>query len=256
MLLSQPIVNADDFGMSDSVNRAIVESMRAGFVTTTSILANMPGFEDAVSLAREHAWLNGRIGVHLNLTEGQPLSRPILDCPQFCNSEDRFSHDRRRPLFRLNGRERKAVYGELKTQVERVLAAGIQPIHFDSHHHVHTEWAIAPLVRLLAWEYRIPRIRLTRNIGPSPGIAKRIYKSFFNHWRIGRGHGFHHTDCFGDIGDVLYSSRNKGLKGRCVEIMVHPRYDEQGELVDLDGQPLFHRLESVLPAPPTRRTSS
>jgi predicted glycoside hydrolase/deacetylase ChbG (UPF0249 family) len=252
MLLSQPIVNADDFGMSDSVNRAIVESMRAGFVTTTSMMANMPGFEDAVSLAREHAWLKGRIGVHLNLTEGRPLSRPILDCPRFCNGDHRFSHDRKRPLFRLTGRERKAVYEELKTQIERVLAAGIQPIHFDSHHHVHTEWAISPVVRLLAWEYGIPRIRLTRNIGPAPGIAKRLYKSFFNHCRIGRSHGFHNTDYFGDIGDVLYWARNRDLKGKRVEIMVHPRYDEQGELVDLDGQHLFQRLQSVLPAPPVR----
>ena len=66
--------------------------------------------------------------------------------------------------------------------VERVLAAGIRPVHLDSHHHSHTEWAIAPLVCRLAREYNIQRIRLTRNMGHIPSRAKRIYKKLFNYW--------------------------------------------------------------------------
>src|ERR1700753_2195819 len=80
MALSTLIINADDFGLSSIVNRAILVSMEKGLVTSTSIMANMPGFDHAIGLVRVHSKLAGRVGVHLNLTEGQPLSKPILGC--------------------------------------------------------------------------------------------------------------------------------------------------------------------------------
>src|SRR6201996_9739990 len=84
MALSTLIINADDFGLSSIVNRAILSGMEEGLVTSTSMMANMPGFEHGVGLARVHAKLAGRIGVHLNLTEGPPLTKPVLDLPLFC----------------------------------------------------------------------------------------------------------------------------------------------------------------------------
>src|ERR1700679_91642 len=137
MVLSTLIINADDFGLSSIVNRAILTSMEEGLVTSTSMMANMPGFEHAVGLVRVHAKLAGRIGVHLNLTEGRPLSKPILDCPLFCNDQGVFAYQRT-PLFFLSKKVREAVYLEFKAQVERMLDAGIKPIHLDSHHHIHT----------------------------------------------------------------------------------------------------------------------
>src|ERR1700742_389850 len=98
MALSTLIINADDFGLSSVVNRAILASMEEGLVTSTSMMANMPGFDHAIGLARVHAKLAGRIGIHLNLTQGRPLSEPILDCPQFCDASGEFVY-RREPLF-------------------------------------------------------------------------------------------------------------------------------------------------------------
>jgi hypothetical protein len=54
MALSIVIINADDFGMNSSVNRAILSSVEQGLVTSTSIMANMPGFEEAAGLVRAH----------------------------------------------------------------------------------------------------------------------------------------------------------------------------------------------------------
>ncbi|HEY4108721.1 ChbG/HpnK family deacetylase [Puia sp.] len=250
MALSRLIVNADDFGISNTVNRAILESIESGLVTSTSMMANMPGFEDAVMLVGEHPLLNGRIGVHLNLTEGHPLSRPILDCPFFCNDNGHFIYDRKRSLFSLNRHEKHAIYIEMKMQLEKVLAAGIKPTHLDSHHHLHTEWAIAPLVCRLGREYRITRIRLTRNMGEPPGLARRIYKAVFNRWRLGRGPDFRNMDYFGDIEDMKIFSRRGSLDGKKVEIMVHPLFNEEGELVDLDRQNLYRRLWSILEKQP------
>jgi chitin disaccharide deacetylase len=244
MSLSTLIINADDFGLSSIVNRAILASMEEGLVTSTSMMANMPGFEHGVGLARVHSKLAGRIGVHLNLTEGRPLSEPILDCPLFC-ANGAFSY-RRTPLFYLSKKVREAVYLEFKTQVDRMLDAGIRPIHLDSHHHIHTEWALAPLVRRLGGEYKIPRIRLTRNIGAAPSVPKRLYKLVFNRWRLT---GFRNTDYFGDIADLAVFPRGLRRPGKSFEIMVHPLFDEEGGLVDLDNRPLQPLLERILCQP-------
>jgi chitin disaccharide deacetylase len=243
MALSTLIINADDFGYSSIVNRAILASMERGLVTSTSMMANMPGFDHAIRLAAIHNKLAGRIGVHLNLTEGRSLSEPIRGCRLFCNAQGEFVY-KRTPVFFLSKKQKTAVYTELRAQVERILDAGIEPTHLDSHHHMHTEWALAPLVRRLGLEYNISRIRLTRNVGvPSP---KRLYKAVFNRWRIS---GFRNTDYFGDIADMRYFSFEEQPKGKVIEIMVHPLFDERGGLVDLDQRPLQARLEPFLCQP-------
>jgi len=244
------IVNADDFGISNTVNRAILESMEIGLVTSTSIMANMPGFEDALTLVHEHPILTGRIGVHLNLTEGHPLSVPILDCPTFCNDNGRFVYDRQRSLFSLTRKGKDAVYEEMRTQLERVLAAGIEPTHLDSHHHLHTEWAIAPLVCRLGREYGIPRVRLARNMGQPSSLAKRVYKTIFNRWRLGNRRDFRNTDYFGDIEDMKIFLRRHNPGSKSIEIMVHPLFDSEGGLVDLDRQNLYRQLGTILEKQP------
>lgn len=241
MDVSRLIVNADDFGYSVAVNRAILRAFDSSLLTSASIMANMPGFDDAVGLIRQHPDLQYKIGVHLNLTEGVSLSRP----------GDLLMHDHTRPLFRLRRREREAVYAELRMQLERVLAAGIRPSHLDSHHHVHTEWAIAPHVCRLAREYDIHRIRLTRNMGPVSGSARRWYKTFFNHW-LSRHRGLaDNTDYFGDVGDMNYFLQHcarKPMRDLSFEIMVHPMSDPDGRLVDLDGKDLRGKLSGFTPA--------
>lgn len=250
MVFSRLIVNADGFGISNIINRAILESIESGLVTSTSIMANMPGFEDAIMLLREHGALNSRVGVHLNVTTGYPLSPAIGDCPRFCNDNGRFIYDRKRWFFRLSHTEKRAVYAEMKAQIERVFDAGIIPTHLDSHHHLHTWWGVAPLVCRLAREYGIGRIRLTRNIGRPPTLAKRIYKKLFNKWRLGNRNDFHNTDYFGDIEDVNTFSRPHRLHGKTMEIMVHPLFNEEGELVDGDRQNLYGRLWTILEKQP------
>jgi predicted glycoside hydrolase/deacetylase ChbG (UPF0249 family) len=231
MALCKLIVNADDFGISSMVNRAVLSGFESGVVTCTSIMANMPGFGDAVAIVRQHPQLEGKIGLHINLTEGYPLTTPILGCPVFCGGGGFFIYNRQRPLFRLGHPEQDAVYGEMRAQLEKVLAAGIKPIHLDSHHHVHTEWAIAPLVCRLGREYGIPRIRLTRNMGLLKDYPRRIYKTLFNRWRLGRYRGFENTDYFGDMEDMKHFSEKKKASNKSIEIMVHLRLNENGSLV-------------------------
>src|SRR5690606_17555925 len=68
------IVNADDFGLSQAVNRGVIAAHRDGIVTSASIMVNAPAFEHALELARAHPALD--IGVHLTLTELAPVAPP------------------------------------------------------------------------------------------------------------------------------------------------------------------------------------
>jgi hypothetical protein len=251
MALSRLIVNADDFGYSEAVNRAIVCGFESSLLTSTSLMANMPGFDHAIGLIRQHPFLQHNVGLHLNLTEGWPLSRALAACPTFCGKGGRLIYARERSLFRLGRRERMGVYEEMEMQLERVLAAGIRPTHLDSHHHMHTEWAIAPLVCRLARAYGIGRVRLTRNMGSVPSRAKRWYKTVFNNWFLGRRSGFGNTDYFGDIRDMTFFLAENVGKGAALErlsfeIMVHPLFDEGGGLVDYDGKDLRQGLLPIL----------
>ena len=69
------IVNADDFGLTAGVNRAIVEAQERGIVTSATLMANAGAFEEAASLAASLANRNARfsVGCHVVLLDGEPL---------------------------------------------------------------------------------------------------------------------------------------------------------------------------------------
>jgi len=67
------IINADDFGLCDGVNKAVAQAHTDGVLTSATIMANMPAADEAVKIAKKLPNLG--VGVHLNLTEGRPLSK-------------------------------------------------------------------------------------------------------------------------------------------------------------------------------------
>src|SRR4051812_932980 len=71
------VVNADDFGLTEGTNQAIVDAYRNGIVTSTSLLANGYAFDNAVELARQEPGLG--VGIHLTLTEGAPVARDVAE---------------------------------------------------------------------------------------------------------------------------------------------------------------------------------
>ena len=69
--MKKVIVNADDFGLTQSVNRGIVRAYMDGVVTSTTLMVNMPDTLHAIMLAQKYN-LND-IGIHLNLTKGETI---------------------------------------------------------------------------------------------------------------------------------------------------------------------------------------
>ena len=218
------IVNADDFGMSTEINRAIVEAFQENVISSTTLMTNMPGFAEACELAHCHRLL-GKIGVHLNLTAGYPLSNPIRGCSRLCDNTGKFRS--RQTRLWLSAEERFAVETEMEAQVRACLDRGMRPTHLDSHHHVHTEWAIGAAVIAVARRYGIRAIRLSRNCGPGIDWARKFYKLAYNS-RL-RIYGLAKTQYFGssaDVKEILATASGD------VEVMVHLACEDTGDTLD------------------------
>ena len=224
------IINADDFGYSSSVNRAILEAFDTGLVSSTTAMANMPGFEEACALAHERSML-AHVGAHLVLSEGEPLTEQIRAVERFCDASGTFARSGGR-LFWLPRREQVAVASELRAQIERCRGEGLPLTHLDSHHHVHNEPAIGRIVISLAQEFGVPYVRRARNCGPGIDLSRRLYKLYLN-TRIDRAK-LARTRYFGVVGDYVYMKERGASPAELddIDLMIHPVYDVAGVLVD------------------------
>jgi hopanoid biosynthesis associated protein HpnK len=152
------IVNADDFGLTEGVNRAVIEGHVHGIITSTSLLANGVAFDSAVTMSKSYAQLG--VGVHLNLTDGRPVSVPS-EILSLLNSQKLFVSGAVRQAKRiLTGRANLSeVEREFRSQIEKARAAGVRITHLDGHQHLHLLPPIVDIVINLAREFGIGAIR-------------------------------------------------------------------------------------------------
>jgi predicted glycoside hydrolase/deacetylase ChbG (UPF0249 family) len=214
------IVNADDLGMSEAQNEAILGLIADGRITSASLLMNAPALEDA--LARLPAAAKVSFGVHLNATQYAPLRHdpalgPLLDADGAFAGQSRFAR------ARLDGALLRALEREWARQIERLRAAGIEPSHLDSHNHIHTRPALLPVLRRLIRRHGIGRVRATRNLWHSanrPAAAKRLAKTL---WQLAleRWVGARTTGLMADLLAVIENAPALPRSGT-LEVMVHP----------------------------------
>jgi predicted glycoside hydrolase/deacetylase ChbG (UPF0249 family) len=154
------IVNADDLGWTDGVNRGIVEAFRHGIVTSASLLANGAAFAGGVEAARSAPGLG--VGVHLNLTDGPPLAdRETIT--SLLNNEGEFACRPESLLLRRarGGLSLAEVEQEWDAQIQKVRDAGIEPTHLDGHKHVHMLPGLFETALRLAKRHGIGAIRVS-----------------------------------------------------------------------------------------------
>ena len=148
------IVNADDFGLARSVSTGIIDVFQAGQLSSTTLMVNMPGTEEAVDLAERHPGLG--VGLHFNLTEG----RPLTDARSLVDTDGEFLL--RGELIRrsVRGRvEADEITRELTAQLDRFVSFGLTPTHLDSHQHVHMVPTVFRAMASVLSE-RIPALRV------------------------------------------------------------------------------------------------
>lgn len=156
------IVNADDFGLSTSVNAAVIRAHREGILTTASLMVNEPGFEAAVKLAKENPKLG--VGLHLTLLMGH-ATLPPEKIPGLVNTRGEFSDS---PVgvgmnYFFQHSLREQLRAEIHAQFEKFHAAGLPLDHVNGHLHLHVHPAIFKILMADADELRIRHLRLTRD---------------------------------------------------------------------------------------------
>jgi chitin disaccharide deacetylase len=154
------IVNADDLGWTEGVNRGILQAFHTGIVTSTSLLANGASFAEAVKAAKSAPRLG--VGVHLNLSDGAPVADRetvmslLNDDGNLADGPERLLLKRARLKLVLD-----EVEEEWDAQIQKVRDAGIRPTHLDGHKHVHMLPALFEIALRLAKKHGIEAIRVS-----------------------------------------------------------------------------------------------
>jgi hopanoid biosynthesis associated protein HpnK len=240
------IVNADDFGLTLGVNRAIVEAHCHGVVTSATLMANGPAFADAIQSARSTSSLS--VGCHVVFVDGLPVlgarQTPTLanrkaDDRRFYDSLGRFA------LRAVSGRiVADEIEAEATAQIRKLQAAGVAVSHFDTHKHTHI---FPPVLRPLLRAAQACGVAAVRNpFGPlhlsivarRPGLWKQHSKVMLLS-RLGKtfrkavaGAGMVTPD--GTVGIVATGALDIGLFGSIMnslpegtwELVCHPGYND------------------------------
>jgi len=140
---------ADDFGMTAGVSAGIVESIRNGVVGATA--AMVCGEQAETHIARFAPEIPGRIGAHLQLTDGVPRS-DASKLRSLLGDDGRFP---RKPQQMRLVRSWE-VKREWLAQLAVLEGLGITPTHLDSHHHVHRQPGVFAVYRELAKTMYLP----------------------------------------------------------------------------------------------------
>lgn len=148
--MTKLVINSDDFGYSKAINLGIIESFNKGVLTSTTLMANMPGFREAVKLAKEHNKLG--IGVHLSMTCGKPLLSTVDDLVSNSGEFKPLSVIKEKP----EATNLEQLYAEWKSQIEKVLSTGLTITHLDSHHYTHSMGNHYQVIEQLSIDFDVP----------------------------------------------------------------------------------------------------
>jgi chitin disaccharide deacetylase len=237
------IVNADDFGLTRGVNRAILELHRSGALTSATLMAKAAATEDAIEIARATPSLG--VGCHIVLADGEPVLPPH-DVPTLAGSPGgQFQPTLGKFLSRiLTGRIRPSeIEAEAAAQIAFLQSRGLRLTHVDTHKHVHVfPSVLRPVLRAA----RAAGIRAVRNpfepawavrassraswVRSAEVFALRRFGPYFQ--SLIREHGFTTTD--GTVAIAATGTLEAGalasLLGKMPEgtweLVTHPGYND------------------------------
>jgi chitin disaccharide deacetylase len=186
------IVNADDFGYTDGVNRGILHAHDEGIVTSASLMVERPAAAEAAAQARERPGFG--VGLHVELRTWRTSWFP-----------------RRGSARSVEAVERRATE-DLQRQLDRFRRlVGREPSHLDSHQHRHMVELVRPAFEEAATELGIPLRRLERGI--------RFCGDFYGH--DGRGRPEHEA-----INVEALIRLIENLEDGVTELCCHPGYTD------------------------------
>ena len=166
------IVNADDFGRSESINAAVIRAHREGILTTASLMVNEPHADAAVGLARENPRLG--VGLHLSLVCGAS-ALGVAAIPDLVNKQNQFSENPVLAGWRYfaSAQCRPQLREEIAAQFEKFRATGLPLDHVNGHLNIHLHPVVFGILMENAERWGIRALRLTDDwFGLSARLAR------------------------------------------------------------------------------------
>lgn len=154
--------NADDFGRSDAVNRAVELAYRQGLLTSASLMVTGEAVERAFELARALPGL--AVGLHLVLSDGRP-ALPASQVPHLVRRDGCFPSNPALVWIQyfFSAPARAEMAREMAAQFDRFAASGLPLVHVDGHQHVHVHPAVFRRLLPLCKQYGARGLRLPRD---------------------------------------------------------------------------------------------
>lgn len=173
------IITADDYGMSEAVNRAIEEGVSVGFITSINVMVNMPYANDVAEVRRRFPDIS--IGLHLNLTAGKPVS----NCQEIKSLVDSNGMFYSMSEFRSRWQTKKIKLNEVKKEISaqylvyrRLIG---EPDYWNTHQHIHMAPAFLYLILSSEMNLNIKAFRCNKHIVIGEGhINKHLRKLYIN----------------------------------------------------------------------------
>jgi hopanoid biosynthesis associated protein HpnK len=158
--MKELIINADDFGLSEGANRAIITAYREGILTSASLMVGGAAFTQAVSLAGENPGL--QVGLHLTLVQGRS-ALPADEIPGLVDHQGNFTDDPVRAGMRyfFGKHLRTELHREIEAQIRACRETGLSLSHIDGHLNIHMHPVVFDILLELMPKYGITSFRLT-----------------------------------------------------------------------------------------------
>jgi len=241
------IVNADDFGMTRGVNRAIIECFQSGSVTSTTLMVNGESAVEAALAAADNPGLG--VGLHLNLTSGPPTLPPDR-VPSLVGMDGSFPGVRQAVWRLTSGRARShELEEEIAAQIGRLQQLGIRPTHIDSHHHLHAHPRLRSAIRKTCPRLGVTRMRgFHMKAGGAKSMAIAMAARLPSSGRPMKAPDrFTGIDTMGGQDPSAPIQRELARRGDVLEFMCHPGYADQDlERATSYNKPREAELRSLL----------
>ncbi|WP_288229265.1 ChbG/HpnK family deacetylase [uncultured Faecalicoccus sp.] len=166
------IVNADDFGKTHESNLGVLKAFQKGYCSQTSIIVNTNYFDEAVQFAKENNLLD-KVGLHINLFEGTPLSGKIKKLKHY-SRYDMFDY---RPNFfrKYFAKDILAIREELEAQIQKYMSAGFTLMNIDSHHCAFYDMSVLQALIPLLKKYEFQSMRFIGNSYFNGSFFRDVY---------------------------------------------------------------------------------
>lgn len=146
--MTKLIINADDFGYCEAVNYGILSAYKNNALRSTTIMSNMPGFDQGVELLKENKGLS--CGVHMTISCNKPVLKGLKT---IVDENGRFFRSITDDA--IDKMDLEEIYKELCAQIDKA-SRYIEIDHLDSHHHIHTLKKLEPVITAILDKYKLP----------------------------------------------------------------------------------------------------